>query len=113
MKLIADRQLRGSYGRVVPGQSFDAPEEIGADLVKRQLAHRAEAPRVTYETKVVVPEAPEVSARQPFRHGTVPHEESSPVAPEGDRVFSATDLPPIRTDDPGRRGGRAGSGAKR
>lgn len=113
MKLIANRQLRGVYGLVVPGQTFDCPDDVAAELLKKEVARMALPPRVQYETKVVTPEAPEVSARQPFRDVPVLDAQPETVAPESDRVFSTTDLPPLRTDDPRGRGGRSGPGAKR
>ena len=54
MLVIAQRQLRGVYGLVTPGEKFDAPDDVAAVLLKRGLA-------VPYETKDIVP------AEQPAR----------------------------------------------
>src|SRR6185312_9449617 len=112
MKLIAARQLRGEYGLVDPGASFNVRDEIGRDLLRRGLARPTDPPAVLYETKVIAA-APEVGARLPFRDLSLSDPQSSAVAAEGDRVFSPTDLPAMRSDDHrGRRGrSRSGSGA--
>lgn len=106
MKLIANRQLYGEYGTVVAGQEFEASDQVGLQLLQSGVVRRPDPPRVTYETKVIVPTASEVSARQPFRHLPVSDPESPNMAAEGDRVLSAADLPAVRNDDPGRRSGR-------
>jgi hypothetical protein len=113
MKLIANRQLRGVYGLAAPGQTFDCPDDVAGELLRKQVARIAASPRVQYETKVIVPEAPEVSARQPFRDVPVLDAESPTVAPQSSRVFSTTNLPPLRDADPRGRGGRKGLGSKR
>src|SRR4029077_235206 len=113
MNLIANRQLTGEYGTVNPGQEFEARDQIAEDLLRRGLVRRAEPPRIEYETKVIVPEASEVSPRQPFRHLPVPDQKSTDVATESDRLFSAANLPAMRADDSGGRGIRPRSGAKR
>jgi hypothetical protein len=112
MNLIANRQLTGEYGTVNPGQEFEARDEIAEDLLRRGLVRRAEPPRIEYETKVIVPEAPEVSPRQPFRHQPVPNKEPKKLASQGDPVFSTTNLPAMRADDFGGRRGRSRSDAK-
>lgn len=112
MKLVANRQLCGEYGVVGPGQEFETRDDIAEQLLKEDVVHRANPLRVDYETKVIVPEASEVGARQPFRNVPLPDEESEGLAPEGNRMFSAADLPPLRADDPSRRGGRPRPGAK-
>lgn len=66
MRLIATQQITGDYGTVVAGQAFACDPLVGAQLLARGLARPAEAPRVLYETKVIQPEAPEVSPRLPF-----------------------------------------------
>lgn len=92
MKLIANRQLRGEYGLVVPGQEFEVREEIGLQLLRIGVVERPVDPKITYETKVIVPEAPEVSARHPFRDVPVPDAESEAVASEGDSVLPDADV---------------------
>jgi hypothetical protein len=111
MKLIANRQLTGEYGTVVGGQIFEVRDEVGTQLMADGVARSATAPRIEYDTKVIVPaEAPGVSARQePFRHVPVLDEEPAPVATNGDPVLSESDVPEPRASDPGRRRGRSGS----
>jgi hypothetical protein len=117
MKLIANRQLTGEYGTVAPGHPFEVNEKaVAMDLVRRGLARLFEVPRISYQTKILVPEthfeapqitaeAPGVSTRQPFRDGIVHHEESAELAPESDQVFSGSDVQsPGTPDDSGRRG---------
>lgn len=115
MKLIADRQLTGEYGTVTPGQEFEVRDEIGTDLLRRNLVRTAAPPRVEYDTKVIRPaEAPEVGAREtPFRHVPVPDEEPENLAEESRRVLSGADLSEAGTHDPGGRRGRARSSAAR
>ena len=106
MRLIANRQLTGDYGSVVAGDGFEVEDATGHQLITAGLARRAETPRVQYETKVITPEAPEVSARQPFRELSLPHAEPPSVAPESDRVVPPTDLSQSGVVDRGRRGRR-------
>ena len=114
MRLIANRQLTGDYGRVHAGEEFDAREDVAQDLLRRSLVRRPDPPRVEYETKVIRPEAPEVSARQqPFRHVPVSDEESEEVAPASDRVLRESDVSASGTDDPGGRAKGARSGARK
>ena len=113
MRLIANRQLTGDYGTVVAGQEFEASEQIAARLLSMNVAHRATAPRIEYDTKVIVPAAPEVSARQPFRDLPVPDEESPEMAASGDRVLRDTDLSASRATDFSGRGGRPRPSARR
>lgn len=113
MRLIANRQLTGDHGFVLEGQVFETDtDEKGRSLINRGLARAADPPKVLYSTKVIVPEAPEVSARQPFRHVPVPHKESQAVVTESDQVFSGPDVPEQGTADTRGRAGRKGSGAK-
>jgi hypothetical protein len=68
MKVIANRQLQGHYGSVGPDQEFECQDETGSELLKRGLVRHVRPPKVQYETKVITPaEAPQVSAREPFR----------------------------------------------
>lgn len=112
MRLIANRQLTGDYGFVLEGHAFEADEPKAQDLMRRGLAHAADPPKILYSTKVIVPEAPEVRARQPFRDVPVPDAEQAGVAPESDPVLSGSDLPEKRLADSGGRPGRKGSSSK-
>jgi len=114
MRLIAvAHQLTGVYGTVTAGQEFECRDDLARQLVKAGSARKADPPRVTYETKVVVLEAPEVSARLPFRDVPVRHEESPPVDPESDRVLPESDLPTPGDADSGGRRKRKGFGSGR
>lgn len=118
MKLIANRQLTGAYGTVAPGEEFECADEIAGELLRAYLVRPATPPRVTYETKVIWPaapsqsfEAPEVSARLPFRDVPVPDAESKAVAPESHSVLPDADVPKSGAIDSRGRGRRARSGA--
>jgi hypothetical protein len=114
MQVIANRQLRGEYGSVVPDQQFECREETAQQLLKADLVRHALPPKVEYETKIIKPEAPEVSPRETFPgHVSVSDKEQETVASEGDRMFSVTDLSQDRTTDPRGRGGRSGSNPRR
>jgi hypothetical protein len=105
MTVIANRPLRGEYGLVNRGQQFEVRDEVAEQLLKKGLVTPVGAPRVEYETKVLRPAAPEVSARQPFRELPVFDPQPEGMASEGDRVFSTADVPAPRADNPrGRRG---------
>ena len=106
MRLIANRQLTGVYGSVVAGDGFDVEDATGRQLMSAGLARRADPPRVQYETKVITPEAPEVSARQPFRDSALPHEEPPSVAPESDSLLPPANVSESGAADRGRRGRR-------
>lgn len=93
MEVIANRQLRGEYGTVAPDQSFECRNETAQQLLKAGLVRNAMPPVIEYQTKVIVPEAPEVSPRHPFRDVSVPHKESAGVATESNRVLPAADVP--------------------
>ena len=116
MKLIANRQLTGTYGTVAPGQAFEAPEDVAIDLMKRDLARRAEPPTVVYETKPAHFETPlvvpEVTARLPFRDVPVSDSEPEELVTAGDSVLPETDVPKQGVADPGRRRGRKRLGAE-
>jgi hypothetical protein len=80
MRLIANRQLTGNYGTVVAGQHFETTEDIGAYLVRENMARVASAPRIHYDTKVITPAADEVTEQNPFRYVPMPHPQPAPVA---------------------------------
>lgn len=113
MQVIANRQLHGEYGTVPPDQLFECRDEIGQQLLKSGLVRHARPPKVEYDTKIIRPEAPEVSPREPFRDRSVPHEKPEVVASEGDPLFPPADLSQDRTTDPRGRGGRSGSRSRR
>lgn len=114
MRLIANRQLTGDHGFVLEGQTFESStEEQAKQLIQRGLARAADPPKVLYQTKVIYPEAPEVSARPPFRDGAVHHAEPPPVAPEGDSVLPEPDVPLQGDADHSGRRGRKGSSTGR
>jgi hypothetical protein len=109
MRVIANSQLRGEYGTVVPDQEFDVRDEVANELLKSGMVRHATPPRVEYETKVITPEAPEVGPRQPFRDVLVPNPKQEDVVAEGNPVLSAANLSSGGTPDFGRRGGRSRS----
>jgi hypothetical protein len=114
MRVIANRQITGEYGTVLPGQAFDVRDELADDLMKRNLVRTAAAPRVQYDIRAFQPaEAPEVSAREPFRHLPVPNEESTDLAAEGDSLLPGTDVSKAEPTDSFGRAGRARSAAGR
>lgn len=92
MKLIANRQLFGDYGRVAEGEIFDCSDEIGRQLIQNGVASKAEPPKITYETKVVVPEASEVGARPGFRDLSLSDKEPAPVATASNSVLPGADV---------------------
>jgi hypothetical protein len=97
MRIVANTQLTGIYGTVVAGEEFDCPDGTALELLRLGRARRVAPPAVRYETKVIVPEAPEVSAREGFRHLRVPDKKSANVAPEGHRLLARPDIPKQRT----------------
>ena len=115
MRVICNcTQLTGDYGTVKCGQEFECPDEAAMKLLNAGRVRALPQPKILYETKpiqpeyrVITPEAPEVSARPPFRDVPVSHEESPDVAPEGDSVLSESDLRTKRTIDHRGRRGRA------
>src|ERR1700728_5145826 len=114
MRLIAvAQQLTGVYGTVTAGQEFECRDDIAAHLLRSGSARKADPPRVTYETKVVVPEAPEVRPRLPFRDVPVRHSESPPVDPESDSVLPEPDVSLPGAADSGGRRKRKGFGSGR
>ena len=109
MRVVANKPLRGEYGFVCADQEFEVRDDLGTLLLKKGMVRNALPPRVLYETKIIKPEAPEVSPREPFRDMPVPDAKSEGVAPESDKVLFVADISPIRTADPGGRGRRSGS----
>lgn len=109
MKVIANCQLRGSYGSMAPDQEFETTEDIGGQLLKNGSVRHAVPPRIQYETKIITPEAPEVGPREPFRDRTVSHQEPETVAAESPELFHGANLPALGTTDPRGRGRRSGS----
>lgn len=88
MRLIANRQLTGDYGTVPPGAYFDADEDTALSLIKRGLATQTD---FTYETKVITPEAPVVTAT-PFRHLPDPDPEPAALAAVRASVRAVSDV---------------------
>lgn len=111
MKLTARRQLTGDWGTVTTGQQFEAIDDHARELLAAGLADRVQPLQVQYETKIVVPEASEVSPRLPFRDVSLPDAQPAPLAPESDRVLADSNLRSQRAADSGGRRRRAGSGA--
>jgi hypothetical protein len=114
MRVIANRQITGEYGTALPGQAFEVRDELAEDLMRRDLVRAAAPPRVRYEVRAVRPdEAPEVSAREPFRHLPVFDQESTDLATKGDPMLSETELSETEpTDNFGQRA-RSRSASKR
>ena len=113
MQLTANTQLTGSYGTVVAGQEFECEEATARELLSAGMVRKTGPPIVRYETKVIVPEAPEVSARHSFRDVPVSDEEPEAVAAQSHPVLRAADAPERGTADSGGRGRRSGSAARR
>lgn len=112
MRVVANRQLNGDYGLKNPGDIIDnLPPHLEKDYLARGVVSPAVDPKVQYETKVVRPEAPEVSAREPFRDVSVSDEESEAVASEGDSMLSESGVHEEGTADHRGRGRRKGSAA--
>lgn len=82
MKVIANKLLYGPYGQVVQDQEFECEDERAQQLLKSGYVRHANPPKVQYETKVVTPEAPEVSAR----------EQDETVDAEGNKVVSNSNI---------------------
>jgi hypothetical protein len=107
MNLIATKPLyRGRNRFIQPGQEFAEPNKSAA----RQLLNEGKA-TLSYETKVVQPEAPAVASDHPFRHGYLPDPQPSRVGEESDRVFSPADFSIEGAADRKRR--RTGGGSRR
>jgi hypothetical protein len=102
MRLTAKQQLTNTdeYGTVIEGQSFEASEQTARKLIARGLAYETKVP--TYETAVVRPETPGVSAREPFRH--VPDTDPEPPAMAAVRIATSA-VPDVQEQgNTGRRG---------
>ena len=118
MILIATRQIYSSaHGQVIGGQEFDWPDSDTANLLATGAARHPYPPRIRYDTKpavfetqVIMPEAPEVSARLPFRDVPLSDEEPASVASESNRVLPQTDVSEPRVAHSRGRRRRAGSG---
>ncbi len=111
MRVIANRQLTGHYGVVTTGQEFDAHEDVARQLLRAGLVKRPDPPAMVYETKVIVPKAPEAAPRDVFRDVSLHDAEPTGMAPEGNRELSAADVQTPRTDDSRGRTGRKPSGS--
>ena len=111
MFLISNRQLTGVYGTVTPGQEFNCPEDVAKELLRAGVAHKAEPPKVLYETKVVRP--PEVGPTIPFRDMPVSDQKPEEVAAAGDHVLPAADIPKQGASDSGGRRGRLRFGGRK
>ena len=109
MRLVANRQLTGVYGTVAPHQVFDAPDDVGVELLRDGKARRPDPPAVI-ETKVFRP--PEVGPVIPFRDVSVPDPEQASVVAARDSVLSVPDVPEQGTPDTGRRRKRLRLGPK-
>src|SRR5665213_3869625 len=112
MRVIANRQLAGNYGVVTTGQEFDADEDVARQLLRAGLVKRPDPPVMVYETKVIVPQAPEAAPRDVFRDVSLPDPELAGMASEGDQELSAANVQTPRTDDPRGRTGRKPSGSR-
>lgn len=110
MKLIAKKHLSGSYGTVVPGQTFECEKQTALELIKNGYAGMAIKPVVQYETKVVTAGVT-VTAQESFRPSSdnvrMRNEEPAQVATEGDSVLPAPVLPEQGTPNPRGRGRRS------
>lgn len=107
MRLVATRQvLIGGLGTFLMGQEFDAPDDVAKQLMANGVARHPDPPRVVYQTKVITPEAPEVSARHPFRHSGMFDAESAELAAEGDSSVPESDVSERGVAHPGGRGRR-------
>ncbi len=114
MRIVANRQLTGVYGTVSAGQEFECHDATALELLQAGFVQRAGAPAVRYETKVIVPaEAPQVSARDSFRHVPVSDARPETVAAAGDCVFPGPDAPQRGAADSGGRRGRQRPGSAR
>ena len=116
MRLVANKQTTGDYGTIPPGGVFHTPDDIGRQLITMGIARIDAPPAVLYETKVVTPEAPQVSARDifpgPTSDGALPDAQPEGLAPEGDPLLSGAEVQEPGAPDSGRRSKRSGSGSK-
>lgn len=120
MRLIANCQLTGDYGTVATGEAFVIADDLALKLISQGCARRADPPRILYETKpykfetpTIKPEAPEVSARPPFRDLLVPDPKPQTLSPESDPVLPKPNVSEQGTVDSSGRGRRKGSASER
>lgn len=114
MKLLANVDLYfGGGNPIEQGHEFEIDEVQGLQLLKLGTARIAGPPTMLYETKIITPAAPQVSAREPFRDGALPNEEPPAVAPEGDRVLPGADVSEQGAANHSGRRGRSGPAARR
>ena len=107
-RLIANNDLYNphEYGKARAGTEFSCRSDVAEKLVKQGSARRLDSSRVIYETKVIYPEAPEVSARDPFRDVPGLNPQPSAVAPESDPVLPVANIQEPGIADRGKRAGR-------
>lgn len=105
MRIITHIQLKGDYGLKAPGDEFECPDELALRLIKEGKAHRAGVPKILYETKVIVPEAPEVGPG-PFRDRAVLDAKSTEMAATSDTGLPESDVSKQETFSLSRRRGR-------
>lgn len=110
MLLIAHRQLTGVYGTVAPGDQFNCPDDIAKELIHAGLVHKADPPKILYETKVITP--PEVGPTQPFPYMPLSDARSEGVVDAGDPMLSGADISKQGNADSGRRQGRPRSNSR-
>ena len=110
MKVIANRQLHGEYGDANPDQLFECRDHIAEQLLASGLVRHPLPPKVEYEIKIIKPEAPEVSPRDPFRDRIVPDAKPETVDSEGNKVLSGANIFENRTPDPVGRGAQEEGG---
>ena len=114
MRLVANTQLTGVYGTVLAGQEFECHDPTALELLQAGSVHKAGSPAISYETKVIAPgEAPQVSARETFRHVPLSDEGPERVASEGDCVLPAADARQRGAADHSGRRGRSRSDSGR
>jgi hypothetical protein len=109
-RLIALRDLYNpaEYGRAYEGHEFECSDSTARQLLQRGSARRASYDQniVVYETKVIYPEAPEVSARDPFCHVPGLNPQSPDLASESDPVLPVANIQEPGIADRGKRAGR-------
>ena len=107
VRMIAVRQINN----IAPNSQFYADEADAAYYESHvpMLAYRWR-PQATYSTKVITPEAPQVSARGPFRNSADSDPEPAALATVRDSVRQASAMAEPGDTDPG---GRRGPGRPR
>lgn len=111
MKMIADRPTTGDYGSVIPGQEFECTDAVAQHLMKNGIAHKADVPKIGYETKAIEPH--EVGITVPFRDVPVSDAEPPAVAAESNPVVPEPNVSESGAPDPGGRRGRFGRNRKK